>query len=64
MATRRYNIDLDESHKDVAEAVGSAVASGAVQVTVDLAVVNDRNEVRKALKEVEKYIVEGSWPPA
>jgi len=64
VATRQYNIAQNENKSDVAEIVGGAITSGAVEVTVDLAVVNDRREVIEALHQIEKHIMEGNWPPA
>lgn len=64
MATRRYNIPLDSDHKNVTEAAGAAISSGAVQVTVDLAVVQNRSQVIEALDQIKGHIMENNWPPA
>ena len=64
MATRKYNIGLDESDHEVVQAVGAGIASGALQVTIDLAVVNNRKEALSALDNVRRHILENIWPPA
>lgn len=67
MATRRYEIDpwgTIGTFRHVTEAVGSATASKAVEVTVDLAEVKEKRDVLRALDEIKKHIVKGGWPPA
>jgi len=64
MATRKYNVALDASDFEVVETVGASIASGVVQVTVDLAVANNRKEVLMAIDNVRRYILENNWPPA
>lgn len=65
MATRRYNIPKGkQANVDVTEAVGSAITSGLLQVTVDLAVTANKKEVLNGLETVARYIRKGPWPPA
>ena len=67
MATRRYSINKQDFHYQVTEAVGAAVATREVEVTVDLATVGDaagKETVLLALKKIETYILEHNWPPA
>lgn len=65
MATRQYNVVKGATRSAPAtEAVGSAISSGLVQVTVDLAVTATKREVLEALDNVARHIRKGSWPPA
>lgn len=65
MATRRYNIPLGKTMPvDITEAVGSAITSGLLQVTVDLAVTATKRQVIEALEAVKRYIKADVWPPA
>lgn len=74
MATRRFGISVGEGEFSVTEAVGSAVASDVVELTVDLAstTVNWRGstraitkqEVLDALEKLENHIIKSNWPPA
>ena len=64
MATRQYNIGKDETKIDVAEIVGGSITSGVLEITVDLAVADNRRQVLEAIHQIEKHIMEGDWPPA
>jgi hypothetical protein len=66
MATRQYNVaktGLTRSNT-VTEAVGSAISSGVLQVTVDLAVTATKREVLENLDRISRHIRRGNWPPA
>lgn len=65
MATRQYNVAKGANRSTPAtEAVGSAISSGLLQVTVDLAVTATKREVLEALDNVARHIRKGAWPPA
>lgn len=64
MATRIYGISQGEQSQDVTEGVGAAVAADSVELTVDLAASLSKQEVLKALKQIEIHITKGNWPPA
>lgn len=74
MATRRYGLSAGENLEAVTEAVGAAVASDTVELTVDLATttVKEGSTTRAILKEevllvlnlLEQYITRSNWPPA
>ena len=64
MATRRYGISRGENIYQVLEAVGAAVATDSIELTVDLAANVTREDVLLALEKFEMYIVKGNWPPA
>lgn len=64
MATRRYGLSRGETFDQVTEAVGAAVATDAVEVTVDLAVNLSKEDVLLALEKIQNHIVQGNWPPA
>lgn len=68
MATRLYSAlidggDVNDSRTEVTEAVGSAVATTPVELTVDLASVADKQTVLRCLQKFQDYILMGSWPP-
>lgn len=73
MATRRYSIPPAGTLEQVVEAVGAAVVTSPVEITVDCAatVVNDngttrkisRSEVLQAIEAATEYIVRSNWPP-
>lgn len=68
MATRLYSATItkqleNDSVTNITEAVGSAVVTTPVELTVDLASVADRQTVLTALEKITEYIIEGSWPP-
>jgi hypothetical protein len=65
MATRRYGLSLQEADFRVTEAVGSATAADAIEVTIDF----DASGVNKqraldALEKIMTYIAVKQWPPA
>lgn len=64
MATRRYGISRGENAQQVTEAVGSAVSSDSVELTVDLASNLTREDVLLALEKIKQHIFKGNWPPA
>jgi hypothetical protein len=64
MATRRYGISRGETQDQITEAVGAAVASDGIELTVDLAVGLQKSEVVMALDQIKNHIIEGNWPPA
>lgn len=68
MATRLYSALIDggahnDSRTEITEAVGSAVVTTPIELTVDLASVADKMTVIRALQKFQDYILEGSWPP-
>lgn len=74
MATRRFMANVGDQLESVTEAVGAAVASKNVELTVDLAstIITDaastrtisREEVLLCLNLFEQYIIRVQWPPA
>lgn len=77
MATRLYSIDPENSEFQVTEAVGSAIVTKNVELTVNLAstLITDsnsptgtraitKNEVILSLEKLKDYILKGNWPPA
>ncbi len=64
MATRKYYVSRDGEKENVTEAAGSAITGGVVEVTVDLAVADNRAEVLEAIDIIRHYILEDIWPPA
>jgi hypothetical protein len=64
MATRRYSIERGDSYNDVVEAVGLATVTKEIEVTVDLATINNKQQVLQGLEEIKKHIMKGGWPPA
>lgn len=65
MATQRYNVAKSGTmDKDVTTATGSAISSGVVQVTVDLAVTATKREVLRSIETIARYIRKNNWPPA
>lgn len=64
MATRRYGISRGESREQITEAVGAAVSSDSVELTIDLASNLTREDVLLALEKIEQHITNGNWPPA
>ena len=68
MATRLYSALVDgggvnDSRTEITEAVGSAVVTTPIELTVDLASVSDKQTVLRALQKLTDYIVMGAWPP-
>lgn len=74
MATRIYKLNPGETEFKVEEGVGSATASKAIELTVDLAttVVNEDGSTRAVTKEetllaldmFRNHILKSNWPPA
>ena len=68
MATRRYSINKGDNEYQITEAVGAAVATKEIELTVDLATVTDvlggKEAVLLALEDFTNYITRGNWPPA
>ncbi len=64
MATRRWGIKQGERFPDVTEAVGAAVSSDTIELTVDLADGLNREEVLEGLDYIRAHILKGDWPPA
>lgn len=64
MATRLYGLSRGETETGVAEGVGAAVSADGIELTVDLAVGLDKQDVLKALRLFENHILKGNWPPA
>lgn len=69
MATRRFSINPQDQYYQVTEAVGSATATKAIEVTVDLAVLTDSSDkgkmaVVRGIQGLSDYILRSNWPPA
>ena len=67
MATRRYGLSRGEVSNQVTEAVGAAVATDEIELTVDLAnlsAANGKEKVLLALDMFKGHIIKGNWPPA
>jgi hypothetical protein len=65
MATHKYNVAKSGTRdKDVTAAVGAAITSGVVEITVDLAVTATKREVLRSIDTVARYIRKNAWPPA
>lgn len=74
MATRRYSINPEDADYQVTEAVGAAVATKNIELTVDFAGlaaltpamtgVQAKTAVLDALDKLKAYISKGVWPPA
>lgn len=64
MATRRYGISRGETAGQITEAVGAAVSSDNIELTIDLAANLTREDVLLALEKFEAHIFKGNWPPA
>lgn len=62
MADRIYGVDRGDTEGDVVEQATSPAKD--VEVTVDLAVSLDRNDVLIALDQIRNHILSGDWPPA
>lgn len=64
MATRLYSATVSGAlDVDITEAVGSAVVTTPIELTVDLASVPDKATVLRALEKLKAYITDGMWPP-
>ena len=71
MATRRYSIAPGGNEITVVEAVGAAVVTGPVELTVDLASIAglgnappSRQSVITAMHQLRNYMLQRVWPPA
>jgi len=73
MATRLYKYSPDQNETEITDGVGSAVASDAVEVTIELANtvysegsqrVISKEEVILGLEKIINYINAKPWPPA
>lgn len=73
MATRRYGLSAGETEFQVTEAVGAAVATDSIELTVNLAgtmgattLSNQEGKARvlQALEMLAAHIAKGNWPPA
>lgn len=64
MATRRYGLSRGETFNQITEAVGAAVATDSVELTVDLASGLTREDVVLAIEKIQHHITQGNWPPA
>lgn len=69
MATRRYGLSVGETEFQVTEAVGAAVATDSIELTVDLAGTGlttheGKMHVLGALDMFRAHIIKGNWPPA
>lgn len=64
MATRLYGISRGETEFDIVEGVGSATAADGIELTVDLAVGLEKDEVLRALDMLRNHILKGDWAPA
>jgi hypothetical protein len=64
MATRLYGLSRGETEFDIAEGVGSATSADGIELTVDLAVNLEKEEVLRALDMIKNHILKGDWPPA
>ena len=65
MATRRWGISRGESSLVVTEAVGAAVSSDSMELTVDLDAGMTQFEVFEALEKLKEHITnKNTWPPA
>jgi hypothetical protein len=67
MAPRRFGISRGETPFQVLEAVGAAVVSDEIELTVDLANLSTaagKEKVLLGLNALEQYIQKVKWPPA
>lgn len=64
MATRRWGINQDDTHKEVLEEVGLATVNRGIELTVDLALNLTRDDVLRHVDKIRFAIIEGIWPPA
>lgn len=74
MATRRFGISVGQGEFEVTEAVGAAVDSDSVELTVELATdeVNvgastrgiSKQEVLDCIDKIKNHIIKSNWPPA
>lgn len=69
MATRRYGLNVGETLVNITEAVGAAVSSDSIELTVDFAgtgltTPDGKEKVLLALDMFKMHITKGMWPPA
>lgn len=65
MATRRWSINKGDKSTQVVEAVGAAVATKSIELTVDLAAGLSQSEVLIQLDNIKDHIIRtNKWPPA
>jgi hypothetical protein len=69
MATRRYSLSAGNTQKDVIEAVGAAVVSGGVELTIDFGAASLSTQEGKTralllIEQIQYYIMARGWPPA
>ena len=70
MATRRYSIAPGQNEYQVVEAIGAAVVTAPIELTVDLANLAGtgapptRQMVIDAMEQVKDWLLRGLWPPA
>lgn len=65
MATRRWSINKGDRSKDVVEAVGAAVATKSLEVTLDLAANFKQSEFLNQMQLITEYVIRNNkWPPA
>ena len=71
MATRRYSIAPGQNEYQVVEAVGAAVVTAPIEITIDLANIAglgnkppSRQDVFMAIESLLNYTLRSIWPPA
>jgi hypothetical protein len=74
MATRLYSIKPEQASFQIVEAVGSAVVTSAIELTVDFGALagytpamsdsQAKMMVCDALEKLRDYVATHSWPPA
>jgi len=64
MATRRYSIGRNGTLTSITEAVGEAVATEAIELTIDLSAGTSRHDVLLGLEYIKQHLVQSHWPPA
>lgn len=64
MATRRYMVNEGDQQHQVTEAVGAAIVTKSVELTIDLAAGLTKTQAINAIEEIKNYISKKPWPPA
>jgi hypothetical protein len=64
MATRRYSIGRNGTLTSITEAVGAAVETESIELTIDLAANLSRHDVLLGLEYIKQHLVQSNWPPA
>lgn len=67
MATRRYGVSQGEEFKMyVVESVGAATNADDIEITIDLANIDKREEAVNGIKRILAYLQSSAalWPPA